>query len=132
MTVWKGIDVIAALEPGRAVGELPVDGEAFTFQLLQQPVRNEAVHAIMVQDGSLFDRFDPHPGVFRRVDQPVFRREERSVEATDGIVAGWQQLEAVRQRLEMPYAPFRRAEALGCSRAQFEVEDAGIETHEAI
>jgi len=105
------IDVIATLEPRRTVGEFPVDGETFSLQLLQQPIRNEAVHAIVVEDRSPLDCFDPHLGVFRRVDQPVFWREEGSVEAADGIVAGRQQLEAVCQRLKMPDTPFRRAEA---------------------
>ena len=65
----------------------PIDAEALALQLVQQTIRDSAMHTVVVQHWPLLQRLDLYHRMLGRVDKTVLWRKERPVEAAYGIVA---------------------------------------------
>src|SRR5688572_28965366 len=100
------------------VGKDPFDRKGLALELCEQAVGDGSLHPVAVHYGTLFESLDLHQSVLGRTDQTVFRREERAIKATDGIIARGQQLEIIEVTFEVLDTPFGRTQTLSGARAE--------------
>ena len=92
--------------------ERELDGEGLALQFRSKTIRDAPLKQVTAHDGAELDKTDIGDGMFGRVDQTVFRSEERAVEPANGVVPALEQIESLVLGEEMADAPFGGALAL--------------------
>lgn len=80
------IHVVHTIEQVKITVKSERDSKAFALELREQAIRNSAGQTVTAHIGTVLDQIDIGNDMFRRIDQPVLRGKERTIETSDGIV----------------------------------------------
>src|SRR5262245_29125328 len=112
--------------------EAPPDLDGLSPQLGEQPVRHDAAHAVAAKHRAFDARLYGDHHVGRRIDPAVLGREERPVDATEGVLVAVNQIDLLVLVLEMADAPLAAAIATAGPATELDFVGSGVEAPYAI